>query len=177
MEKMIAGIGGIYITGMVCWVVGWGIIYLCTGLKSVFKAEPLRGKFYRFLPILLCLIILGINWWIWREPCSYEKYAQEVKIIEFVERNAGWLILAITVVMIVLQPLIRKKGIQGQVINYQLWALIFAILTLALIWVPSNRPDWLVRLRHIKTIFFSYAISLFIAGIIAFWRKYILSGS
>ena len=173
---MIVGIGQVYIIGAVVWILWWVCAFLFPGFRSGFKSESFRGKICRLLPILVCLAILGANWWFWKKPCSYEDYAQEVKIIEFVERNAGWLILAITVVIIALQPLVKEKGIRGQVINYQLWALIFAILTLALIWIPSNRPDWLVWLRHIKTIFFSYAISWFIAGIIAFWRKYALHG-
>ena len=167
MERMITKVKWIYIVGILGLGIGWAVVWF-TDLKS--------GYFYSgwfFAPLIICFLILFINLLIWWKPRSYKEYVQEVKIIEFVERNAGCLILAITVAIIAIQVFMGEKGILASVINYQLWALIFAILTLALIWIPSDRPDWLVRLRHIKTIFFSYAISLFIAGIIALWQGYL----
>ena len=121
------------------------------------------------VPLLGCTIGLLINTKIWWDPRSFEDYKIEVDVIEFVERNVGPLITANSIVMsitfLVYAQLLGKFPPPPFII-YEIFSISFACLVLPLYWIPSDSPKDLVRLRHVKTLFFFYSVFLLFAALI-----------
>lgn len=100
---------------------------------------------------------------------TVKDYNTEEKIYEYVERNTYYLIMAITIFLLVstskdITSFMENKVDFNLVVYSQALAIVFCIGVLALFWMPTDEDSahCLVHLRHIKTVFFTYALSLFL---------------
>lgn len=155
---------GIYAVSLALWIGIWLYSYL-------FGTLVLDLSFS--VPFILSLIVLGFNVLLWSRFEKNEDelvYANELTKMQLVERNAANIATAITGVLLVAAALSAMKGnepIPRQVITYQSVALILSVGgVLPKIWIPSRIVEWLLILRHIKTILLTFAIALFLIGLL-----------
>jgi hypothetical protein len=173
----------------ICGIIGWLLICILAislGWANVgielFNIKTLNLLY--FLPFIFGFIPLAWNLKIWWSDKQYTNYETEVEVIEFAERNANYIILAITAVCILAQMITATKIsiragksffelIPIEFIYYQGGAMLCAIIgVLPLIWMPpeNDNAKSLVWLRHLKTIFYTYSIFLLSAGIIGLFK-------
>lgn len=151
----------IYLLGCGFWLIVW---HLVGGYEFMSYTLML------WLPFLSCFIIMGSNMLLWCGPISYEKYDVELDAIKFVETNAAHMVTAIAGTLVIAAAISAIKNqtpLPKEFIVFQSVAFICAVVgVLPLYWVPSRRVNCLVMLRHLKTVPFTYAISLFLAGLL-----------
>jgi hypothetical protein len=164
---------------LLCIYYGLGIIIwfgICKGIFGSinFIKIPFLGGH------LFCLIVLLINFFLQVSEKAYiaKKYELEEKVYEYVERNTYYLIMAITIFLLISTSgeagIFRTTDINFRLIVYsQAIAIGFCILIIALYWMPTKagKEHWLVHLRHIKTVLFTYALSLFFLGPVEIFTK------
>lgn len=123
-----------------------------------------------WFPFVSCFVILIANALLWVAAPSYENYEVEVPVIQFVERNAAHVVTAITgsiLIAVAISAIKSQAPIPKEFILFQAAAFICAVVgVLPLYWIPSKKVHWLVILRHLKTVPFSYAIVLFLTGLV-----------
>lgn len=129
---------------------------------------------------IFCLFTLGINLLLQLIERTYApiSYDLEEKIYEYVERNTYYLIMAITIFLLISSSgetgIFKATNINFRLIVYsQAIAIGFCIFIIALYWMPTKKGQegWLAHLRHIKTIFLTYALSLFFLGPVELFIK------
>jgi len=151
----------IYFLGCCLWLAIW---YFVGGYE--FMSQNLLFWF----PFLSCLFILISIISFWRVAISYEKYEVELRLIETVEKHAAHMVTAISTVLIIAAAISAIKGqalLPKEFILFESMAFICAVVgVLPLYWIPSQNVHWLVMLRHLKTVPFTYSISLFLAGLL-----------
>jgi len=115
-----------------------------------------------------CVIVLIINIWKQWEPYEIEDYKTEEKVYEYVERNTYYLIMSITIFLLISinrdSRIFSENMIDFNLVIYsQACAISFCVIVIALFWMPTGdeKAHHLVNLRHIKTVIFTYALSLF----------------
>ena len=152
-----------YGIGMLIWL---GVCKALFGSINLIKL-PFVGAH------LFCFIVLLINLILQLAEKTYvpHDYDREEKVYEYVERNTYYLILAITIFLLIStggnSGLFKTTNINFKLIVYsQASAIMFCIFIIALYWMPTKegKEHWLVGLRHIKTVLFTYALSLFFLG-------------
>jgi len=155
----------IYGIGIILWIAGWYLL----GLSDKFSSDSLF-----LIPFFLCILIMCLNLVIWMFSPKYkDDYKTEVRVAEFVDRDASYIVLAISVVILLVKSI--SQGDQQTIpillkdfYIFHFLALAFLIIgVLPLYWIPSDKISWLIILRHIKTVPYSYAVSLFLAGLIS----------
>ncbi len=124
----------------------------------------------------LGLAVLIINLYLWWTPNQYGDYHTEVGVIEFVERNSSWLLIAggafLTASAFFLirpspRPRLASEGLSA-ILVFESLSLFFLLFVVMLYWIPYQRwPKNLALLRHIKTLPFTYGVSFFAAAFIA----------
>ena len=135
-----------------------------------------RSSFYSTLPWpfllahIFCIGVLGANivFQLRDRPYTPVKYKTEEIIYEYAERNTYYLTVAIPIFLLVFIKHPRIYDLTNSVlICSQMGALFFCVLGLALCWMPTEKgkEHMLVHLRHIKTVFFTYALALFLLGV------------
>lgn len=162
----------IYITGIFLWFSIWGV--LVWGIMDQYLSlnmfhDAAFWWIFVLIPLLGCTFGLLINTKIWWKPRSFGDYKTEVSVIEFVERNVGPLITANSIVMSI--TFLAYARLMGEFpptafTIYEMFSISFACLVLPLYWIPSDSPKDLVRLRHVKTLFFFYSIYFLFAALI-----------
>ena len=154
----------IYSLGCGVWFIVW---YFLDGYGLM------SNTFLLWFPFIACLIILIANMLLWKsiernEDC--ENYDKELQKIQYVERNAAHMVTAITGVLIIAAAISAMKGntpIPKDVIMFESTAFICSVVgVLPKYWIPSKKSHWMVVLRHLKTVPFTYAISLFLSGLL-----------
>jgi len=164
-------IRSIYSIGITAWVLAWINLAIIFGGPDLIYLKDLINWFYvvAFIIGLLPLMSNLFHWWTKQE---YQNYITEVKIIEFVERNANYLILALTAICFLSQAITTTKQIalSMEFILFISLSFIFLIgFVLPLIWAqPSNNNSKeLVFLRHFKTVFYTYALGCTCGAVIS----------
>ncbi|MFH1442275.1 MAG: hypothetical protein ABIH18_09605 [Candidatus Omnitrophota bacterium] len=149
-----------YISGIVLWFLVCKFLFGSVNLTKF----PFLGAH------LFCIIFLAINLLLQVIEKKYipNKYNLEEKIYEYVERNTYYLVMAITIFLLISTGgktgLFAETDINFKLIVYsQASAMVFCIFIIALYWMPTKegKEHCLVHLRHIKTVIFTYALSLF----------------
>ena len=154
----------IYGIGIILWIAGWYLF----GLSDKFSSDSLF-----LIPFFLCILIMCLNLLIWMFSSKYKgNYKTELRVAGFVDRDASYIILAISVVILVVQSISQGDQQTIPILRdfyiFQFLALASLIIgVLPLYWIPSDKISWLIILRHIKTVPYSYAVSLFLAGLIS----------
>ncbi|MCK5133845.1 MAG: hypothetical protein KAR40_17050 [Candidatus Sabulitectum sp.] len=163
----------VYFIGCVGWV---GVWYLVDG-----QVYPSKGILW--LPYLSTYIILIPNMILRRfsdeenvENKEHEnnnvkgKYDIELKKMQYIEKNAAHMVTAITGVLIISAAISAMKNtemIPKEAIMFESLALILAVVgVLPKYWIPSTKDNWLNWLRHYKTVFYTFSISLFLGGLL-----------
>lgn len=151
----------IYALGCIFWFATW---YFIGGYSIMNNLTVL------WFPFVFCIIVLISNALLWAVAPSYKSYEEELSVIQFVERHAGVVVTAITASIFIgfaISAIKTQAPLPEAFILFQSAAFISAFGgVLPLFWIPSNKVHWLVMLRHIKTVPFSFAISLFLGGLI-----------
>jgi len=145
-------------------IFGWAILFIMLFGSISFKDSFLFSHIF-------CLAVLSINFILQlREAYIPEQYSTEERVYEYVERNTYYLIMAITIFLLISSSsgsIFQEYKLNYNLIVYsQASAIAICIAIIALYWMPtkSGKEHWLVRLRHIKTVFLTYALSLFFIG-------------
>lgn len=138
---------------------GWFLLFWFL-FGSLFNKTP-----YLFSHVL-CMAILAVNIWKQWEPYQPGEYTLEEKVYEYVERNTYYLIMAITIFLLISAN--RDNGpfkvVDFNLVVYsQACAIALCVIVLALFWMSTKKGklSHLVHLRHVKTVIFTYALSLF----------------
>ena len=170
----------VYVIGLFLWFGIWGLIYAGVKLDN-----PLLGKILfayldhmglLWIPIIIGALVLGINLWLWWSPQRYASYQTEVEVIEFVERNSSWFLIASGTFLTAASFFLTRAGTPSSTphpgiltfLFFEGASLMFLLLVVMLYWIPYQPfPKNLARLRHFKTIPFTYAVSFFAAAFIA----------
>lgn len=141
----------LFVSCVTCY---WNWLYLCYLI-------PIGGGIY----------VLYRNNEVWKKEITTEKYPEEVKLIEFVERNANYVILGITALFIASEIIFKYKDVNlTGFYFFQILSLCFSIgFVLPLIWRPrvEDNASSLVLLRHWKTVWYTYSIYLFLSATLA----------
>lgn len=147
-----------------------GAIFWLFIFKFVFSG-PLLSKTSFIFAHSLCFFVLAINIWLNSTAYVPREYKIEEKIYEYVERNAHYLIMAVTIFLLISANgnagIFASKAINMELIVYsQACSVVWCILIIALYWMPTRpgKEYWLVHLRHLKTIALTYALSFFFIG-------------
>ena len=162
----------IYLVGIILWLIIWVVIIygvMNQYLKIKMFIDSTNCWFLVMFSVVGCIIGLGINLKIWWTKRSFEDYKTESEIIVCVERNVGPLITANSLVLSITSLAyaeVLATFPPTSFIIYEILSLTFACFVLPLFWIPSDATKNLVRLRHIKTIFFFYGVFFFLAALI-----------
>jgi hypothetical protein len=179
--------GNIYLFGIFGWIIILILIPMVGHFHYGFNFPSiLFEKLNWIYPILFCFGFYPLIWnyVLWKNEQQYADYRTEVEVIEFVERNANYLILALTAVSILASIIVTAivsvnkeiklwELIPVEFFWFQGFSLLFALIgVFPLIWTPPIGEDakLLVRLRHTKTICYTYAIFFLAAGIIGLFK-------
>lgn len=156
------GVYLIYILGCLFWIPLWFLII------SINEMQPLL-----WIPFIACFVILTFNTLLWYKNDDGEElsnYKKQLSKMQLIEKNAAHMVTAITGFLLIAAAISEMKIdaiIPKDAIMFASAALIFAVVgVLPKYWVPKNRGYWLVILRHLKTVPYTYAISLFLAGLL-----------
>jgi len=161
----------IYLLGIALWFAIWLVlIYAIMDQYLRLNMFAVRSYWWLFffVSILGCAIGLSVNAKIWWAGRKFEDYNVEVNVIEFVERNVSPLITANSIVLSVTFLAcitVTKKFPPTAFVVYEMLSMIFACLVLPLYWIPSDSVRDLVRLRHVKTVFFFYSVFFLFAAL------------
>ena len=154
----------IYISGIILW----GILWIPAGGYSLMTASPLL-----WFPYVAAIVILLINMFLWSDPdrdAECDNYEKELAKIQYLERNAAHMVTAITGALIIaaaISAIKENAPVPGDVILFESAAFICAVVgVLPKYWIPSKKGEWMMILRHLKTVPFTWAISLFLAGLL-----------
>lgn len=162
----------VYLTGILLWLIIWAVlIYGIMDQHLDLNMFHDAGSWWIFVlvPLLGCTIGLLVNMKIWWEPRPFRDYETEVGVIEFVERNVGPLITANSIVMSITFLAYARLFEEFPPVAfavYEILSISFACLVLPVYWIPSDSPKDLVKLRHVKTLFFFYSIFFLFAALI-----------
>lgn len=146
--------------GIIPWIIFW------TFARAAFCPLLFYSNLF-YVPSAIGIGILAANLIIWLRYPTCEDYPTEAKSIGFVERNASRVVIATSVVFLAGQAFPGEIELPHAFTYYSVFALISSVIALVLIWMPSKKVRWLVTLRHIKTVSFSYAVSFFIAALMS----------
>lgn len=162
-----------YLLGIGLWVIIWGV-FIYGILDQHFGLNMFidltNWWVFALFSVVGCVVGLGVNVKIWWTERSFEDYKTEVDVIKFVERNVGPLITANSIVLSITflaYAQLYERFPPTSFILYEILSLAFACLVLPLYWIPSDSPKDLVKLRHIKTVFFFYSVFFFFASLVA----------
>jgi hypothetical protein len=167
----------IYLFGIMLWITT--IMLLISLYQILFPNVSLvaslitKSNIYYLIPIISCTITLlwNLSWLATKEGAAKDDYENEVKLVEFVERNGYYIILSITAIFIYL-GILQIKHLSP---FFYLWMItsiaIQACGVLPLIWAPVNDHRRLAWLRHFKTVWYTFSIYIFFFGIIALGKS------
>lgn len=151
----------IYMIGCGLWPIIW---YNCNGFKIMNQIQLL------WVPFLSPFVILLSNLFLWRGVVGYKDYMVELTAIEFVERNSSYVSSAIYGVIVMASAILAVKNtifLPKEFIIFESLAFIFVVVgTFPLYWIPAKKVRWLVLLRHLKTVPFTYSIAFFLSGLL-----------
>lgn len=168
----------VYVAGSLLWLAIWGLIFGGVTLGSFperfFFVDP-APKWPFLIPLALGIFVLVGNLLLWWKPGQYADYSTEVEVIEFVERNSSWFLIAsgtfLTAAAFLLtrtQPPPRALPGLLPVLIFESASLVCLLLVVMLYWIPYQRmPRRLALLRHLKTVPFTYGVGFFAAAFIA----------
>lgn len=167
----------IYILGIIGWCVLWGLLYNFNNSYNLNLFGSTKNWHWFLFPIILGFFTLIINAYLSRNH-NYATYEIEVKIIEIVERNASWFLVGSSAIFtwasLAKTALDLSFAITPFVI-YVALSIIFLCFVILLYWTPyqsngnnenSESAKNLGRLRHCKTVPFTYAVSFFSAALL-----------
>lgn len=167
----------VYAVGLIIWVGIWLGIFVGGKLGWALMNTVLFGyapyKSLLAFPIFIGCFVLGANLWLWRHPERYASYETEVTIIEFVERNSGWFLIASGTFLIAAASFLNRPGSTASlsfpaVLFFESLSLFLLLFVVSLYWIPYRpAPKNLALLRHIKTVPFTYSVSFFAAALLA----------
>lgn len=171
----------VYLAGLFLWIAIWLWIIGWIGPQSLAQTilpAYAGNKGLLAIPVGMGLVVLLINLCLWWAPKGYAGYETEVKVIEFVERNAGWFLIASGAFLtaasffltrppgaLLTPPLLAREGLVA-ILAFESASLFCLLFVVSLYWTPPN-PKSLARLRHLKTVPFTYGVSFFAAAFTA----------
>lgn len=162
-----------YVVGMFTWLGAW----LYFSLVALVSKYPLI-----IIPFVGFYVVMCLNLLLWLSTDTYSDFDTEIDRIEEVETYAYYLVSTAIGTLIIASSIIRIGGVSSlptEFLFFEAGALIFSVVgVLALYWIPGDRPAWLSALRHLKTIFFTYALFIFLSGllILVSWMNIIIQG-
>lgn len=160
-----------YGVGIAGWFAAWGYF----GLFELVFQYPLM-----LVPLLGGPVVLGLNVIFWRHESEYGEYDTEFKRLQNLQQYSYFLVTAIIGTLVIAATVIEALDIESiplDFLYFQSGALIFSMVgVLSLFWIPVDKPDWLNVLRHVKTIFFTYALFAFLGGLLllVLWMERIM---
>ena len=106
----------------------------------------------------------------WNNDDRKKEYKSELKKMQYIERNAAHMVTAVTGVLFILAAITAMKNtaiFPRKVIMFESCALIFAVVgVLPKYWIPQAKVTLFRFLRHLKTVLYTFSISLFLGGLL-----------
>jgi len=162
----------VYLMGIFGWIAIWeiiaGIQLFATANLGLFGSG---GHWFIFLlpPQTVALTTLFWNAYVSWKHAKQAKYQTELGVIELVEKNAGLFLVGSSAIFVFASFAIRDLRLPvsfSGFIIYETLSLIFLSFVLLLHWIPDpDKPLDLARLRHFKSVPFTYAVSFFLAAL------------
>lgn len=149
----------IYFIGILLWISLW--IY-CGAMKSQRVNKSL------YLPFILCILFMAANGLISGCYSSTGSIDLEESLFDFLESRAG-LTLNVSASILVIATFIygvSREKFPILFIRLETWSFVCLIGLMAPVtWIPINKPELLVILRHIQTVPYLMGIFLCVSGI------------
>lgn len=172
----------IYMFGTIIWITT--LMIFISLYRTVFPKVGLwsslidQSNIYYLIPAIACVITLLWNFFMLstKEGQKNSDYPGEVKLVEFVERNGYYIILAVTAIFLFLGTTFIKDIKRFHLSPFfYLWMLssiaIQACGVLPLIWAPVGDAKKLAWIRHFKTVWYTISIYIFFFAIIALGKS------
>jgi hypothetical protein len=140
-------------------IFGWFIALAVLFAEKAFERPVICASIF-----CVCILLANMMQQLWWEPEMSHDYSTTVHIYEFVERNTYYLLIAITFFISILN---KPEFAHDHIIVYsQACSMLFSVLVIALVWMPTDpgKEYRLVHLKHLKTVFYTYALSFFLIG-------------
>lgn len=164
----------LYLAGLITWLLIWAVIFIGV-LADAFPSGVLvdsARRWWFLLPAALGATILSANLALWWESQPFGDYATELGVIEFVERNCSWFLLASGTFLaggsLYFNFHLKDPRFLTAFVTFMSLAILAVLPVASVYWVPKEEPPKkLVLLRHFKTIPFTYAVCFFAAAVLA----------
>ena len=159
----------LYTGGIIFWVFLW--VYLIMA-NNYWKFDLFGGMMWPLFsfPFLLGIFTLLVNGFLARSEV-FSSYATELAVIEFVERNSSWFLVGSASIFAWASLAKGSLGLAFALTPFLIYVTLSLLLlsfSILLYWNPYDPKEAgdLGRLRHWKTIPFTYAVSFFTAAIL-----------
>ncbi len=158
----------LYLAGTALWLYIW--LFL-VWVELHWRLNLFGGSYWPVfvLPVLYAVVTLLVNARLSRNqtPAPYET---EIEVIEFVERNSSWFLVGSSAVFAwaaLAKDILHLTFPLKPFVIYITLSMMLLCIPILLYWVPYERkPRNLIRLRHWKTVPFTFAVSFFSAAVL-----------
>lgn len=152
---------GMYLIGILLWLVLWRMF---NGYELMrYKARLLRLPFFMALVVLMGNMVLEIL----NEKKSGIDFEEglfnflDQRTSNVVSASASMLVIA-TIIYGTDHSAMPKDFLRSMALSF----ICFIGISTPILWIPANRPAWLMLLRHYQTISFTYGLFFSVSGII-----------
>ncbi len=177
----------LHLIGLICWAAAWATIFFGVS-RGWFPDEILinaHDKWFFLIPAGIGAFVFVANIFLSLSSGRFTNYQTEVQVIEFVERNASWFLVASGTFLgggsfyfnflhraDGALPASRSLGESAPFVSAFILFISLSVFCLlpvvSLYWVPyQESPYKLVILRHLKTIPFAFGLGFFAAAMLA----------
>lgn len=157
----------VYLTGAVGWLLIW---------QRLISFDALRQNQLLWLPLVAAELVFMINIWLCMVSRDLElmDFNAGLTVYAYVEQNAttiSGMALGIAIFIVVEfrdSGLMMDRAVARRFLSLILWSFLIAIIgCLPLYWIPA-REDWLMLLKSLKTVPFTYALFILASAIVLF---------
>lgn len=149
----------IYMVGILVWILLW--IY-----SGAMKQQRVIKSLY--IPFFLCILFMAANGLISGCNPAVGDVGLEESLFNFLEARAG-LTLEVSASILVIATIIygvSREKFPTLFIRLETFSFVCLIGLMAPVtWIPTDRPEWLMILRHLQTVPYLMGIFLCVSGI------------
>jgi len=142
----------IYLAGIIIWPIIW---FFAGGYALLTRNKLI------ILPFVLCLVVLSANMFIQFVSHPVFSIQLEEDLFRFLDLRSANIISIISGILVISAVIygVSKRHIPRLFIRFIALSYITLLgFMLPLIWIPTNKPEWLQILRAYQTVPFTYGI-------------------
>lgn len=152
----------IYVIGMIIWLVIW----FSNGNSNGSDIYVITNH----IIYLFVVLVLAINsFFSYKFEKPPENFNDELALYSYVEKNATIMLTISSAIIIYVAN--SKLDAKYQLIRNLVFGFLASLSVLALLWMPTQMPVLLSKLKHVKTVLLTFGIG-FVAGSLNQLLKY-----